>query len=536
MKHLSTLLLLLCSTSLSAQDIFQRVFDCTFGHIEAIETTAGGTYVAYNIVDQEAFGYHNGVGIVKYGPDFQPIWNNVYMAPSPTEDVEVIDMTATMDGGLVFTGRRTELLNDTALVVKVNSNGQVAWALGLPSFLPPGSDVSSYAQASAVEEAPNGDLLVTGHYSYHTDDSYYRAFLARISASGTALWTKSYVSTVDPEHLNYGYDVEPLSGGGLALLGWTGSEGAWLARLQDDGTVLWSKHYSTTVGFDDMAPHRVFATSGGFDIFLDTDLYSHNLACVMHTDGSGGLQASDLYKLPIGLGVMVDVLQKADHGYALSLVTSMIEQGTYNTNAHLLVTDASGVPTLSSSFGSPEYESAYAAAPTADGGYLVGGGASYENLDDHRGGIPPRPFLVKTNAQGDYTCGSPVVVTMADTALTSVDRALVVESITGWASTTVTPITWLVSVTVCGITGVDEVEAAPFSVYPDPASDVLNVVPADAGPWDHALLDATGRVVLAQQHATGRLQLDVSAIAPGRYVLRSTSGPATRSTAVLVVR
>lgn len=535
MKHLSAFLLLLAGTSLSAQNIFQRVFDCNVGSVRAIEPVGTGTYVAYEILE-EHFGYHQGVGVVKYGADQEPIWNKVYTAPAPEVHLYLNDIATTSDGGVVFGGSKKAVLSDTALVVKLNGDGDVLWSVAMPSYLPTGASTGSNATVRKVTAAPNGDVLVAGRYSYVLSGSVVsRAFAARISAGGTVLWTRSYVSSVGPSTQHQALDVKVLDGGGLLLLGLTGGDGSWLARLQDDGTVVWSTRYSTGDGFDALIPMDVFATSGGYDIFLQTDLYSSDLAAVMHTNASGILQSARLYKPDIGLSEAYSVEQLPNGGHMLSCTVNPTSSFT-GGNALLLVTDASGAPILSQSFGSDEHEYGTAVAATSDGGYFVGGGAAYEDLDEHRGGIAPRPFLVKTNAQGEHTCGEPITVTVADTTFTSEDRTLVAETISGWDGATVVGETYLVSVTVCGMQGIAEAGAAPFSVLPNPASDRLTIVPMNSGTWDHVLLDATGRSVLTRPRATGPLQLDVSGIAPGRYVLRSTSGMAVHSTLVLVVR
>jgi hypothetical protein len=319
------------------------------------------------------------------------------------------------------------------------------------------------------------------------------------------------------------------------LLGQTVVDGSWLARLQDDGSVSWCKRYSTTEGFDVMAPLAVFPTTAGFDIFLQTDPYVDHLAGVLRTNTTGAFQEAALYKLPVGRGGVLGVTRLADEGYVLASSTNLTGEYQHG-NAHLLVLDTDLVPQLSTSIGSTdEHEYAITAVPTPDGGYLLGGGAAYEDLDDHRGGTAPRPYVAKTDAQGNYTCGDPIAVTMGDTTFTSIDRTLGVEAISGWVDAPITSMPWLVSVTVCGQVGVDETAPPVIGVGPNPASDQLVVLPTDQAVWQHALLDATGRLVHTHPRAVGRAYLDVRALAAGRYLLRSTSGTQVHSTAVHVV-
>jgi len=535
MKALSAFLLLLFAVQLPAQDIFQRVYDCTSGNIRSVEAVGNGTYAGYDFRDAQ-FNNRQGLGVVKYDADQVPIWNKAYLSPGVNTDLFLSEMATTSDGGLVLGGIKRAALLDSAFVMKVNGDGDVLWTRVMPSALVTGAAPGSKASVLNVAAAANGDVLATGYYSYVlAGDAVWKAFLTRISATGTVLWTKSYVSSVDPDTHNRAFDVRALPGGGLLLLGLTGVDGSWLARLEDDGTVVWSTRYSTTNGFDVLVPMEVFPTGTGFHIFLQPSPNDPDLAVLLRANANGVLQSAQRYTTGQGWAATNGVAELPSSGYLFSSITNP-SMAFGLDNLHLLVTDANGTPTLSQSFGSDESEYGLAATMAPNGGYLVGGGAAYVDLDDHRGGTPPRPFLVKTNTQGDYTCGEGITVTVVDTAFTSEPRALVVGSISGWVSTSMTSEVFLNSVTVCPTVGIDEADVTPFQVLPNPASDLLTIVPPDGAIWDHALLDATGRVVLSHPRTIGQLQVDVSGIAPGRFVLRSASGMAVRSTAVLVVR
>lgn len=77
-----------------------------------------------------------------------------------------------------------------------------------------------------------------------------------------------------------------------------------------------------------------------------------------------------------------------------------------------------------------------------------------------------------------------------------------------------------------------EAGTRPAHVFPNPAHDVLNVVaPGGSGAWN--LADAAGRLVLSGRTTTATDRIDVSALAPGCYLLRWDD---TRATAVHVVK
>ncbi|MFT3886508.1 MAG: hypothetical protein QM724_14125 [Flavobacteriales bacterium] len=528
-------ILMLAGSGLCAQSLFQRVYDCSYGDMRAGDRVGEGSYWAYAFYD-EAFGYHRAVGVVKYGADDAPLWNKVFEAPSAEVGLDVSDLVTTSDGGLVWVGSRSNGLADSALVVKVTAVGGIGWSLALPAFLPPGASSASTAQLRRVDEAANGDVIVAGFFSYFDGGLYRRAFVARIGAGGAVQWTRSYALPTAQGAVNYSYDVQALSGGGLLLLGGNAGNGAWLTRLQDDGTVAWTKGYSTNDGAEAMAPVAVRPTGTGFDIFLQPDLYSGDIACVMHTNTSGDLLSTTKYRMAVGLGSMAGVRPLAGGGYLIASATNLT--GEYErSNAHLLVVGADNIPILSASFGVPdEAEYARVVLAASGGGYLLGGGAAYVDLDAHRGGTAARPYLVRTDAGGNYVCGDPVEILVGDTVLTSASQTLEVQAITGWATSALTSADWLNAVTVCSTMGLAEEEASSFTLSPNPASDRLTILPADQAAWDHVLFDAMGRAVRSHARAIGRVELDVRGLTPGRYVLRS-SGPSTvRSSAVMVGR
>ena len=62
-----------------------------------------------------------------------------------------------------------------------------------------------------------------------------------------------------------------------------------------------------------------------------------------------------------------------------------------------------------------------------------------------------------------------------------------------------------------------EVEAVTFSVYPNPANEVLNIVSEDVAPIQLELINALGQVVYA---AEASQSFDISAVNPGVYFAR----------------
>ena len=86
--------------------------------------------------------------------------------------------------------------------------------------------------------------------------------------------------------------------------------------------------------------------------------------------------------------------------------------------------------------------------------------------------------------------------------------------------------------------GVEELAGHGLSIWPNPADDLLNIT-FDGGELDVRLFDLTGREVLvrtADAHAMGQGQmtLNVSALTPGKYILRALTTDGVRTARVVV--
>jgi hypothetical protein len=68
--------------------------------------------------------------------------------------------------------------------------------------------------------------------------------------------------------------------------------------------------------------------------------------------------------------------------------------------------------------------------------------------------------------------------------------------------------------------GVEEISAAsPVKIYPNPASDKLNIQLPNAGNAEVNITDASGRIIFSPRVSAGNNSIDISALAQGFYVI-----------------
>jgi len=109
------------------------------------------------------------------------IWSYTY--GTSANDVGV-NIKPSNDGGALVAGYSSGFISsgDEAFVMKVNTSGTVQWINGF--------GLDSNSQAMDVVQAANGVIYLTG---YMEMDSFgYNTFIARMSASGSVTWLKSY--------------------------------------------------------------------------------------------------------------------------------------------------------------------------------------------------------------------------------------------------------------------------------------------------------------------------------------------------------
>ncbi len=84
------------------------------------------------------------------------------------------------------------------------------------------------------------------------------------------------------------------------------------------------------------------------------------------------------------------------------------------------------------------------------------------------------------------------------------------------------------------INGLDENTNDQINVYPNPASDIVNITNATYS--DIMLYDVYGKLIMADQHISSNYSLDVSKVAIGSYILKVLNKEKTSSIKINVVR
>jgi hypothetical protein len=223
-------------------------------------------------------------------------------------------------------------------------------------------------------------------------------YLVKTSASGDTLWTRTYGGTGE----DYGNSVQQTSDSGYIVAGYTNSFGAgnedvYLVKTSASGDALWTRTYGGT-GED--YGNSVQQTSdsgyivagwtnsfgaGGHDIYLIKTNASGDTLWTRTYGGTGGDEG-------------YSVQQTSDGGYIIAGYTGSFGAGGWDV--YLIKTNASGDTLWTSTYGGAYDDWGYSVGQTSDGGYIVAG-----FTDSWSGSWDV--YLVKTDGNGSVGVEEP---------------------------------------------------------------------------------------------------------------------------------
>jgi hypothetical protein len=301
-------------------------------------------------------------------------------------------ITATNDGGFVFTGATSEgnPTNgyDQLINVKVDARGNTIWkklfgfAYNEVARKVRATSDGGYINVGSVEAEGSGcHTRPTG-----SSRNYYDMWIYKSNAAGDEMWRRCYGS-VDFDN---GYDIRELPTGGYIAVGRSttasgdvtshaGGGDLFAVKISASGTLQWSKSFGTSAA---EIGNAVIITSDG--------------KCVI-----AGTTGTDGYAIKIDTATGNLVWQKTYAGNATDVLNGITEDATGNliftgttnstsgvvtTNAGLedlwaLKTDAAGTVIWSKTFGSTSNDRGNAIVANADGSVVINAYTAGNNGD-----------------------------------------------------------------------------------------------------------------------------------------------------------
>jgi len=243
----------------------------------------------------------------------------------------------------------------------------------------------------SVQQTNGGGYVITGCYSQYGANEG-DLWLIKTDANGDTVWTR----TCGGAHFDYGNTVRQTQDGGFIVAGCTRSVGegfgaVWLVRFSPEGDTVWTRTFGTTQGGEGTSVQQTL--DGGYVVAG----YTYNPGSgsidfwLVRTDANGDSVWTRAYG-----GADDDrassVQQTIDGGYVIAGAT--LSFGAGNWDVWLVKTDTAGEMVWCKTYGGTSCDWGYSVQQTSDGGYAIAG-------TTYSGGAGGRPWLIRTNADGD---------------------------------------------------------------------------------------------------------------------------------------
>jgi uncharacterized delta-60 repeat protein len=380
----------------------------------------------------------------------------------------------TPDGGFIVAGFTDSFGSGgaDAWVLRLDGDGNLLWQ---KAFGGSGTD-----GAYAVRPLPDGGFVVVGYTYSFTAGGESRAWVFRLSPTGSLVWQKAYgpgvaygldltpdggfvvvgattafgaagldtwVLRLDAQGdvvwqkryggggSDVGYSIRTTFDGGFVVAGFTtsfgaGSYDAWVLRLDAVGNVLWQRAYGG--GLQDWANSVDLTTDGGFVVAGYTESFGvgANDVWVLRLDGSGSVQWTTTY------GGAAD-----DYAYAVQTLPDgdLVVAGfttsfgaVYLGDFWVLRLRPDGGVVWQKRYGGVSYDWAYAIQAMPDGGLVIAGMSQSFNA------LNRDVWVVRTDGTGDV--GSPCPLVQATSAVPQTATVQTTSTPAGVADTGAVPI------------------------------------------------------------------------------------------------
>lgn len=360
-----------------------------------------------------------------------------------------------------------------------------------------------------IASATNGDQDIT---------------LINLDSNGTKLWDKMYggigvefgniAATKDQNYLLAGYTNSWLPGGDISTTniggnGNTGNDG-WVFKLDTIGNILWEHRYGCQnddgfiSGFEDVrGDYVVFGvvagscTGGNVSDTLDRGLID---IWLLKLNPVTGAITYDKRIGGNGKDVCFQILETSDGGYLLACLSN--SDAGFEKSEPRIVPSNPNLYQLWDDFWIVKMDSMF----NVQWDKTIGGSGREES-----------PCLLLLNDSTFILAGTSDSPISGDKTIAKFDTLGGVNGSGGDI--------WVMKFTTSSITSINEFTAPKFSIYPNPAKDVLYVSPKTQLPENTLItvIDMQGRVIIEDkisQNNNAVVRLDVSRFSQGVYLVK----------------
>ena len=225
----------------------------------SIQQTSDGGYIVA--------GYSAGVDwVLKLNVDGSVAWQKTSGVFSQANSIQ-----ETSDGGYVVASYN---------MLKLNADGSVAWQKGYGGL--------GYGPALSIQQTSDGGYIVLGYTSSFGAGNG-DPWVLKLNADGSVAWQNTYGGS----ERDIVFSIQQTSDDGYIMAGLsnsfgTGSDDAWVLKLNADGSVAWQKIYGQDSRFDEASSVQQ-TSDGGYILAAYTNSFGSTDAWVLKLDSNGNI-------------------------------------------------------------------------------------------------------------------------------------------------------------------------------------------------------------------------------------------------------
>jgi hypothetical protein len=269
MKYFITTTVLFCLFNLNAQTIQFPLDPGRYAGAKSIVQASNGAYTYNSIVLPETiFGGGKTTNLTSVSLTQGLLWSKDYLH---TKTTFTNKLTNFKDGylltGAVYDGQRNKLL------MRLDANGEIIWSKQYGAFMD--SDTINGVASEAIVLADGNLILAGGAEILVNNTAKNDFFLAKIDSNGTQIWSKIYSFSSIPQETDAVFSsVIQTQDEGFLLCGYTDKSGDFkkkivLIKTNSQGVTEWIRNYDipdpNNIGFvSELGTQVVLLPSGNF--------------------------------------------------------------------------------------------------------------------------------------------------------------------------------------------------------------------------------------------------------------------------------
>jgi uncharacterized delta-60 repeat protein len=302
-------------------------------------------------------------------------WSRTYGGSGSNDDT-AYSIHENSDGGYIVAGYTLSFGagSEDYWILKVKSDGTVAWQKAYG-----GAD---WDRAHSIRETSDGGFIVAGKtqsFGAGVDDYW----ILKLNSDGTVAWQKTYGGT----GTDIAYDVRETSDGGYIVAGETasyssGSRGAWIVKLNSDGTVSWEKVFGGAGTVSDYARSIEETSDNGFIVAGDTSSFGagNDDYWLLKLKSDGTIAWQKAYG-GTGNDNVYSIQELSSGGFIVAGKTQSFGAGS--DDYWILKLQSDGTIDWQKSFGGTDSDYATSIIESSSGGFIVSGRTvSFGNVAD----------------------------------------------------------------------------------------------------------------------------------------------------------